>query len=146
MLQQTQVAAVIPYYDEWLRRFPDLAGAYAALGLGVNIVGLEFRDVTTLVARRSGTDIMQIDARIYSVAPRTLAVPPVVITLLDGSGASLYQWSTVPEVLELAPGEVADFMTQLTSPPAGASRVRLTFTDGKSHVESPVTTAAQPSE
>ena len=25
MLQQTQVATVIPYYSEWLRRFPDLA-------------------------------------------------------------------------------------------------------------------------
>src|SRR5215472_3261816 len=25
MLQQTQVAAVIPYYDKWLRRFPDFA-------------------------------------------------------------------------------------------------------------------------
>jgi A/G-specific adenine glycosylase len=25
MLQQTQVAAVIPYYNEWMRRFPDLA-------------------------------------------------------------------------------------------------------------------------
>jgi A/G-specific adenine glycosylase len=25
MLQQTQVASVIPYYDEWLRRFPDFA-------------------------------------------------------------------------------------------------------------------------
>jgi A/G-specific adenine glycosylase len=25
MLQQTQVAAVIPYYHEWLRRFPDFA-------------------------------------------------------------------------------------------------------------------------
>ena len=23
MLQQTQVATVIPYYHEWLRRFPD---------------------------------------------------------------------------------------------------------------------------
>jgi A/G-specific adenine glycosylase len=29
MLQQTQVAAVIPYYNEWLRRFPDF-GALAA--------------------------------------------------------------------------------------------------------------------
>jgi A/G-specific adenine glycosylase len=25
MLQQTQVGTVIPYYDEWLRQFPDFA-------------------------------------------------------------------------------------------------------------------------
>jgi A/G-specific adenine glycosylase len=30
MLQQTQVATVIPYYDEWLRRFPTVAGLAAA--------------------------------------------------------------------------------------------------------------------
>jgi A/G-specific adenine glycosylase len=30
MLQQTQVATVIPYYNEWLRRFPDFARLAAA--------------------------------------------------------------------------------------------------------------------
>jgi A/G-specific adenine glycosylase len=30
MLQQTQVATVIPYYDEWMRRFPDFAALAAA--------------------------------------------------------------------------------------------------------------------
>ncbi len=30
MLQQTQVAAVIPYYNEWLRRFPDINALAAA--------------------------------------------------------------------------------------------------------------------
>jgi len=30
MLQQTQVATVIPYYERWLRRFPDLATLAAA--------------------------------------------------------------------------------------------------------------------
>jgi A/G-specific adenine glycosylase len=30
MLQQTQVATVIPYYNEWLRRFPDFATLSAA--------------------------------------------------------------------------------------------------------------------
>jgi A/G-specific adenine glycosylase len=30
MLQQTQVATVIPYYEEWLRRFPDFATLAAA--------------------------------------------------------------------------------------------------------------------
>jgi A/G-specific adenine glycosylase len=30
MLQQTQVATVIPYYNEWIRRFPDFAALAAA--------------------------------------------------------------------------------------------------------------------
>src|SRR5256714_10784437 len=32
MLQQTQVATVIPYYDEWLRRFPDFSALSRASG------------------------------------------------------------------------------------------------------------------
>src|SRR3954462_4269101 len=30
MLQQTQVATVIPYYEEWLRKFPNVAALAAA--------------------------------------------------------------------------------------------------------------------
>ena len=30
MLQQTQVATVIPYYNEWMRRFPDFAALAGA--------------------------------------------------------------------------------------------------------------------
>ena len=32
MLQQTQVATVIPYYNEWMRRFPGFAALMNGLG------------------------------------------------------------------------------------------------------------------
>jgi predicted Zn finger-like uncharacterized protein len=136
----------IAFRTEIVKRVPDLAGAYEAFGLGVNVIGLEFRDVTTIATLRNGTNVMQIDARIYSVAPRSVAVPPVVITLLDDSGASVYEWSVVPQARDLEPGEVVDFAAQLSSPPAAAKRVRLTFTDGRARVESPVSSAAATSE
>lgn len=123
-----------------VRQFPDLAGAYEALGLGVNVVGLEFRDVTTLVALKGGANVLRVDARIYSVAPRRLDVPPVAVTLLDEAGAALYEWSVVPDARELQPGEVVDFTTQLSTPPAGAARVRLTFMDSSAR-PGPSTTA-----
>jgi hypothetical protein len=41
---------------------------------------------------------------------------------------------------------VVDFAAQLSSPPAAAKRVRLTFTDGRARVESPVSSAAATSE
>jgi predicted Zn finger-like uncharacterized protein len=136
----------VAFRVEVVKRFPDLAGIYEAVGLAVNIVGLEFRDVTTLVALRKGSHVMQVDARIYSVAPRSIAVPPVVVTLLDEGGASVYEWSVRPEARDLEPGEVVDFSTQLTSPPAAARRVRLTFTDGKARAEGPVARTAAESK
>ena len=60
MLQQTQVARVIPRYEAWLARWPD-AGALAAaspadvlrewVGLGYNRRALRLRDACVVVAR-----------------------------------------------------------------------------------------------
>jgi predicted Zn finger-like uncharacterized protein len=135
------VVGAIAFRTEIVRQLPDLAGIYESIGLGVNIVGLEFRDVTTLTAWRAGAEVMQVDARIYSVGSRTIAVPPVVVTLLDANGSSLYEWSVVPDARNLDPGEVVDFATQLTTPPPGAASVRLTFTDGKARTESSLAAA-----
>lgn len=135
------IGAGMAFRTEIVRQFPDLAGAYEALGLGVNIVGLEFRDVTTLVTLRGGSRVMQVDARIYSVAARDVAVPPVVVTLLDANNTPLYEWSVAPAAKTLEPGEVVDFSAQLNTPPLAATRVRLTFIDGKVRTESPVSTA-----
>lgn len=129
-----------------VRAFPDLAGTYDALGLGVNVVGLEFRDVKTLLALRRGADVMQVDARIYSVAPGATDVPPVVVTLLNEENLPLYEWSVAPSVPVLQSGEVVDFTTQVTAPPPGASRVRLTFASGRIQVPSPVVTQPVSSE
>lgn len=128
---------------EVVRQLPDLAGAYAALGMAVNTIGLEFRDVHTLLTLRSGANTMRVEARIYSVAQRTVAVPPVVVTLLDDRGNSLYEWSVTPEARELERGEVVDFSSQLSSPPAGATRVRLTFSGGRAQSETPIAPAIQ---
>jgi hypothetical protein len=140
------IGAGIAFRTEIVRSLPDLAGAYGALGMPVNIIGLEFRDVHTLLTLRSGANVMKVDARIYSVASRPVVVPPVVVTLLDERGTALYEWSVTPETRDLEPGEVVDFTTQLGSPPDGATHVRLTFSGGRAQSETPIATAVQPDE
>jgi predicted Zn finger-like uncharacterized protein len=134
------IVAGVVFRTEVVKQFPDLAGVYETLGLGVNIVGLEFRDVRTLLTLRGGQQVIQVDGRIASVAAHTTRVPPVAVTLLDANDTPLYEWSVAALAPELQPGEVVDFSTQLTSPPAGASRIRLTFTDGSVQGEMPVAT------
>ncbi len=134
------IGAGFSFRTDIVRAFPSLAGTYEALGLGVNVVGLEFRDVKTLLALRRGADVMQVDARIYSVAPGKVDVPPVVVTLLNDDGAALYEWSVAPSVPVLQSGEVVDFSSQVTAPPPGVSRVRLTFSSGRIQAPSPAVT------
>lgn len=128
----------IAFRTEIVRQVPDLAGLYEAVGLGVNVIGLEFRDVRTLRAMRDGEEILSVQARIVGVWPRRVVVPPVVVTLLDDAGRPLYEWSVTPVARDLQAGEAVSLQTSLTAPPASADTVRLTFTNGRARAETPI--------
>lgn len=108
--------------------FPAMAGIYAAIGLPVNVVGLEFEDSKTLTSYRGGKPIMLITSRIRSIESQVVPVPPVLVTLLDGAGATVYEWTVTPQASEMAPGEVLEFSTEVSAPPQGVVTVRLSFT------------------
>ena len=81
------VGGGVAFRTEIVRQVPDLAGFYQVLGLGVNVIGLEFRNMRTLKALRDGVEVLTVNARIVGVSPRRVIVPPVVVTLLDADGA-----------------------------------------------------------
>ena len=114
---------------EIVRSFPSLAGLYAAIGMPVNIIGLEFQDAKTLTTFRDGKKVMTISARIRSVAGQIVHVPPVQVSLLGEDGATIYEWTTTPQAREMAPGDLFDFSTEVNSPPEGAAKVRLSFSN-----------------
>ena len=111
-----------------VRWFPSLAGLYAAIGLPVNVVGLEFEDTKTINTLREGKVVMQIRARIRSINPRATRVPPVLVSLINDKGVAIYEWTVAPTVSDMEPGEVMDFVTEVNAPPPGAVSVRLSFT------------------
>ena len=131
------------FRTEIVRAFPDMAGVYAALGMGVNVVGLNFSDVTTLISRKDGATVMSVDATISSVETHAVAVPPVVVTLLGADGQPLYEWSVTPDAADLRPGEMVKFSTRLNAPPAGVTHVRLTFGNGRAQSETPIANAVK---
>lgn len=116
---------------ELVRTFPSLAGLYASIGLNVNVTGLEFADAKTLKTLRNGKTVMTISAKIRSIAGQTVPVPPVLVSLLNDSGATLYEWTAAPQAPDMEPGEALDFSTEVNSPPDGATRVRLSFTTAR---------------
>ena len=115
-----------------VQRFPAMAGVYAALGMGINVVGLEFSDVTAMQTLRNGKEVLIVSAQIVGLSPTLVAVPAVVVTLIAPNGQGVYQWSVQPTVRDLMAGERSTFDTQLTLPPGEASRVRLSFAGGSS--------------
>ncbi len=138
------IGGAVLFRTEIVRVLPDLAGLYSAIGLKVNVVGLDFSDVTTLLSRRGGTDVMAVNATIYAVEPRRTVVPPVVVTLLGEDGVPVYAWSVAPKVHDLEPGEVIGFSTELPAPPEGAKQVRLSFADSTRALAPLVTEDGEP--
>jgi predicted Zn finger-like uncharacterized protein len=126
------------FRDPIVTQFPQLAAPYAAIGLPVNVVGLRFTDVRTLESLQSGAEVLVVDGLLESVSGRPLDVPPVIVTLLDRQGNSLYAWSVTPKANRLRPGEAVAFETRLTGPPDNAVRVRLTFGSGSAAGKSAV--------
>lgn len=122
---------------EMVERYPDMAGVYEAIGLSVNVVGLEFSDVASLRTLRDGKDVLMVSAQIVGVERQPSQVPPVVVTLLDDQGHGVYEWSVTPQVRDLMAGERATFDTQLTQPPPQAAHVRLSFTSSMGQPETP---------
>jgi len=121
-----------------VRQAPSLAGIYESIGLGVNVVGLEFRDVKTLLALKDGANVMMIEAKIANVNRKGAGVPQVMVTLVGANNEPLYQWSVTPDVKDLGPGEMVKFQTQLASPPAGTEQVKLTFLNSRTQSDRPV--------
>lgn len=140
------VVAAVGLRTNIVRQFPDLAGVYAAIGLGVNVVGLDFYDIRTLRSVKGGGEVLRVEARIRSVSGRPVVVPSVVVTLLDGKGGALYEWSVSPVARELSPGESIDFSTELPQPPQGAESVKLTFAGAHGQIQASSDTPAAGAE
>lgn len=142
------LGAGIALRTDIVRFAPDLAGVYSAVGLGVNVVGLDFRDMHTVRILRDGKEVMVVTATIFSTSGSTVNVPHVIVTLLDDQGRPLYEWSAASQARDLAPGEILAFETQLSAPPANTARVRLSFANSRSpaapHTGEPVASSAAP--
>lgn len=113
-----------------VERYPELADVYEAVGLGVNVVGLDFTNLETLRSVNDGQDVLMVSAQIVGLTPEPSRVPPVVVSLLDGRGKSIYEWSVTSRARDLMKGERATFETRLTVPPKDAAKVRLSFAGG----------------
>lgn len=124
------VTCAFAFRTEIVHAVPSLAGLYGALGLGTNVIGLDFLDVRTLRTTRNGGDVIVITGQIVNVTNRVANVPPVLVSLVNAGGRTLYEWTINPPVGSVLPGDRVSIETQLTGPPADAEAVRLSFVAG----------------
>jgi predicted Zn finger-like uncharacterized protein len=118
---------LIGWRAEVVRVVPQTASLYAAIGLGVNLRGLDLADVTTETLTNEGVQVLMIQGRIVSAAKRVVDVPRLRFSVRNGSGNEIYSWTALPNRSLLGPGETLAFQSRLASPPPEAHDVQVRF-------------------
>lgn len=120
--------AAVRYRGQVVLIWPQSAAVYAALGLDVNVHGIDFAGVDYHRQSEDGQTVLAVTGRIVNHGDRELPVPQtVIVTLSDAKNHELYHWNFTPAVHTLKPGQSAAFLTRLTSPPAEARHLDVRF-------------------
>ena len=119
--------AVVQYRQSIAELWPQSATFYAALGMPVNVRGLEIDGLSYKQEVEDGQPVLSISGRIVNITAHEIAVPALHASLSDNAKHELYRWNFDTGVATLKPGADAPFMTRLMSPPAEARMVDVRF-------------------
>jgi predicted Zn finger-like uncharacterized protein len=110
-----------------VRHFPKTAALYSLVGLEVNVVGIDFRNVTTGSGIENGTPTIQLEGEIVNRSGHRMAVPELHASLRDATGRELSHWTFEAFADSLGPREVSAFASPHVPIPAGAKELELSF-------------------
>jgi hypothetical protein len=110
-----------------VRHAPQTAALYRAVGLPVNLRGLDFKDVRITGENEDGVPVLVVQGAIVNSVNRPVEVPRMRFALLNPSGVETYAWSALPTRTVLGEGETLAFRSRLASPPQDIRDVQIRF-------------------
>jgi predicted Zn finger-like uncharacterized protein len=122
--------AAIGLRQQVVRQLPPTATLFAAIGLPVNLIGLELAGVRAAVEQEGSARVLVIEGEVRSTSAGPVLLPRLDLAIEDQGGADLYRWSAKPPVPQLGPGESARFTARLASPPPDGARLVASFQVG----------------
>jgi hypothetical protein len=103
--------------EQIVRAVPASGALYAAIGMPVNVRGLEFRGVTSRVAGENGQRLLKVKGEIANLRSAPTQVPRVEVVVEEENGRPLYRWTAAMPKPKLGGGESVTFETRLVAPP-----------------------------
>ena len=110
-----------------VRLWPQAAGAYAAVRLPVNPVGLTIEDVHAQPSLQDGHPALIVSGQVRNIRPTALVSPPLKVVLRDKDGHQLLVRTAAPPDGPVPPGQSRRFALNLVDPPAGAVAADIDF-------------------
>jgi hypothetical protein len=106
---------------------PFTAGLYSAIGLPVNLRGLEISGLSTRLEEQTGGRVLLVEGQVANTSQGRVAVPDLTLAVRSAEGAVLYSWTAASPRSELEAADRMTFRTRLVSPPDGARDVHVAF-------------------
>lgn len=103
------------------------ASMYRAVGLPVNLRGLEIVGVRSRIHDEGGRSLLVVEGEIANVSGRRLPVPQIRLSLRSEHQREVYAWSEASPRSELDAAERIFFRTRLASPPQESREVLVRF-------------------
>jgi len=110
-----------------VRIAPVTAALFDALGLRVNLVGLEIIQASARIVADGERRILVVDGQVSNPTSATRPVPPMQVAIRDQQGQQVYAWATKASSHSIAPGELATFSARLAAPPSDGADVVIEF-------------------
>jgi len=109
------LTAAVLFREEIVRAFPATAGAYKALGLEVNVVGLEFEALRGRTAPHDPGRVL-VSGALRNIREAEVVAPPVLVVLRDAKGAEVVRRVVRLDGPPVLPGQVQGFAVVIADP------------------------------
>jgi len=120
-------AGMVLFRQDVAELWPRSASAFAALGLDVNVYGLEFYDLAVQRSFDGDKPVLVVTGEVRNIGRDNKMIPPVRLSLRDAQSHELYQLVNAVSDQPLAAGTATRFALRVENPPADAVDLEATF-------------------
>jgi hypothetical protein len=120
-------AGMVFFRQDVAELWPRSASAFAALGLDVNVYGLEFYDLAVQRSFDGDKPILVVTGEVRNIGRDNKVIPPVRVSLRDEQSHEIMQLVNAISDQPLSAGAAKQFSIRVDNPPADAVDLEATF-------------------
>ncbi|MEQ1617008.1 MAG: MJ0042-type zinc finger domain-containing protein [Terricaulis sp.] len=118
---------MVAFRQDVAELWPRSASAFAALGLDVNVYGLEFYDINVERAFDGPTPVLLVSGEVRNIGRDDKLVPPVRLSLRDSRSHEIFQVVNTVTDAPIVAGASLPFQIRVENPPVDAVDLEATF-------------------
>ncbi|MBL8551481.1 MAG: zinc-ribbon domain-containing protein [Hyphomonadaceae bacterium] len=120
-------AGAVLFRQDVAEIWPKTASAFAAVGLDVNIYGLDVADLAVEKVVEGATPVLLVSGEVRNIGREEKAAPPIRLTLRDAHSSELFEIVYAIGGRAIAPGGAQPFQLRVENPPGEAVDLEAAF-------------------